>query len=161
MTRQLFTRTVVTGLALLALAWTPSATAGEIGQRIVGGLKIEAELEDAQAMQMLMAGEWMTQQPTKQATHHFEVALSDPKYGGRIPYAAVSATFVNLATKATFAKRLDAMYGDQLHYGANVKLPKGRYSVAVTVRPPTLMREGESLNRWLKPAKTLFTFTVA
>ena len=142
------------------LAWAPAAPAGEIGQRVVGGMKIEAELEAGQAMQMQMGGEWMTERP-KPSERHFEVALVDPKYGGRIPYATVTAKFTNLTTKASFTKRLIAMYGDQLHYGSNVVLPKGRYSVALTVGAPTLMREGESLDRWLKPVHAQFTFTVA
>jgi len=160
MTKRLLTWRAASVLTLLALGLTPSATAGVIGERLAGGMKIEAVLEEAQTMQMLMAGEWMTEKPAKGATHHFEVALIDPKYGGRIPYATVSATFVNLATKATFATRLEAMYGDELHYGTNVKLAKGRYSVALRVKPPALMREGESLDRWLAPVKTRFTFTV-
>jgi hypothetical protein len=154
MRRQQFAGLLIIVLAVSGLAWAPSAAADEIGGRIVGGMKIEAEIEDAEAMQMFTAGRWMIHEPAKGATHHFEVILSDP-------YAGVTATFVNLATKAKFAKRLDAMYGKQLHYGANVSLASGRYRVAVAVGPPALMREGEALNRWLSPVKTLFTFTVA
>ncbi len=142
------------------LGQTQSA-ADEIGEKTVGGMKIEAELEDAEAMQMLMNGEWMVQQPSTGDTHHFEVALVDPKNGGRIPYAGVSAIFVNTKTGARFVKRLDAMYGDSLHYGANVKLGKGSYTASVKVQPPTLMREGEGLNRWLKPVQATFAFQVS
>lgn len=137
-----------------------SSLSDEIGTLTVGGMKIEAELEEAETMQMLMNGEWIIQQPGKDETHHFEVALVDPAFGGRIPYAKVSATFRSLKTGTTFAKRLDAMYGDNLHYGANVKLTKGRYVVTVRVQPPALMREGEGLNKWLKAVKAQFRFTV-
>jgi len=138
-----------------------SAPAGEIGAKTVGGMKLEPELEDAQTMQMLMGGKWMMQRPGPSDTHHFEVALIDPKFGGRIPYAGVTATFVNLKSKATFAKRLDPMYGDNLHYGANVKLAAGDYKVTVNVRPPSLMREGEGLNRWLRPVRAEFRVKVS
>jgi len=103
-------------------------------------------------MQMLMNGEWMIQQPARDETPHFEVALVEPKSGGRVPYARVSAVFRSLKTGTTFAKLLDPMYGDNLHHGANVTLAAGTYRV---------MREGEGLNRWLKAVQTQFRLNVA
>lgn len=132
----------------------------EIGVRTVGGMKIEAELEQPEAMQMLMGGSWMIQQPASGETHHFEVVLEDPRFGGRIPYAGVSARFVSQATKASFTKRLEPMYGKNLHYGANVALAPGGYRVTISVRPPALARVGEAVNRWLKPVSATFAFEV-
>lgn len=150
----------IAAIATSSVLSQPSAVADEIGARTVGGMEIEAELEEPEEGQMLMGGQWMIQEPAQGDTHHFEVALIEPKFGGRIPYAKVTATFLNLKTGGKFAKRLDPMYGKNFHYGANVRLAHGTYRVTVKVQPPALMRVGEALNKWLKPVTAEFRFTV-
>jgi hypothetical protein len=152
---------VASGIVLgLSLVHSPMVFAAKVGERVVGGMRIVVELEKPAMMRMLMQGMWMMRKPETGVTHHFEVVLEDPEFGGRIPYARVSAAFENLRTKSRFTKRLDPMYGEKLHYGADVRLARATYKVLVTVRPPTMMRMEAALNKWLQPVQAEFTFDV-
>lgn len=158
-------RSFLAGLLVLTLSlplpYLASANRyGKLGAAVVGGMKIEVETEEPEKMQGLMGGSWMMMEPAKNDTHHFEVKLIDPQFGNRIPYAQVRATFVNLSTGARFEKAMEAMFGKNIHYGANLNLPPGKYRVTLYIDPPTMMREGEALNKWLKPVEAQFEFTV-
>ncbi len=133
----------------------------EIGKKVVQGMKIRVWLEKPQKMQMLMKGMWMTYRPQAGAlTHHLGVDLIVPENGARIPYAKVSTTLTNSKSGKKTVKKLPAMFGKRLFYGANLKLAPGKYDLVVRVNPPTLMRMEGAMNKWVKPIEAKFTLTV-
>ena len=152
-------------LAALVMVGFSAARVGgaekiEVGETVVGGMEIKAELEEPSEMQMLMKGKWRLIKPAKGDTHHLEVKTSVPGKGYRIPYSDVTATFIDLQSKEKFLKKAHPMFGGNFHYGVNVTLKKGKYEAIIDVAPSTMMRMEESLNKWMKPVQAKFQFEV-
>ncbi len=92
-------------------------------------------------------------EPRPEDTMHFMVLLSDGETGERIPYAAVWATFTDEQGQIVFDERMWPMISQNMgtHYGTNVPLPEGRYTVQVQIGPPQAARHPEYADRWLEP----------
>ena len=143
-----------------------------VGKQVIEDMRISVELERPKMMQMMMKGMgemgrmagmggWKTFRPKAgELTHHLTLVLAVPTTGERIPYAEVSATIVNVQTKDKMEKKLPAMFGENLIYGTNVFLKPGKYDLAITVEPPSVMRIEGGFDKWLKPIQANFSFQV-
>ncbi|MBI4277140.1 MAG: iron transporter [Armatimonadetes bacterium] len=144
-------------VAAASLGLSPVTMAGEedlVVRKVVNDLEVALYMEKPKDMVMAdgmaMSG--------GHSTHHLEVKVFDAKSKACVPYLAITATVTSPEGKA-FTVEVPAMIGDAFHYGTNVSLPaKGTYTIALSLRPPKLMRYAKSKDRWAKPASLTAKF---
>ena len=101
-----------------------------------------------------------TVKPSKKASMHLMVMLSDQQGGVPIPYASVWAT-ISKAGKVVYDERQWPMLSRYMgpHYGNDVTLPgAGSYQLTLLISPPQAARHMEYANVWLKPHRVTMTF---
>ena len=124
-------------------------------------MNIRVWLDKPKQMQMQMQGMWQTFRPKAgELTHHLGIDLTDSRSGGAIPTAVIKVNLTHRKSGKQIAKKLPAMFGKRLIYGANVRLEKGKYDLVVEIDPPTIMRMGPSINKWQTPVEAKFTFEI-
>lgn len=168
----------VIGGALAASACWASAVPAETGEQdssreptVVGSrtvypqspnaMTVTLKIGPAKDMHMPHQGVWVKMGPLAGERYHFEVDVEEPATGHRILYAHVRVRAVNADTMKGIDLELHPMWGpDGVHYGVNAFLPgDGRYTVVVTVDPPTFAREAPAF-QFMWPVKAEFSLAV-
>jgi hypothetical protein len=84
-------------------------------------------------------------EPDAEATHHIEVIPRETATGRILPDVPVSVEIVDAGGKVVDSARLNFLHSTFFHYANNFRVPEeGRYSLRVTLEPPTFFRHGEA-----------------
>jgi mono/diheme cytochrome c family protein len=90
------------------------------------------------------------------APGHLMAFVSDRTTGEPVPYVPVTAT-IRAAGKPARAVKLSPMLGGPgFHYGADVTLPDGRHTVALTIGPASMQVMASARGRFAKPVTVVF-----
>jgi uncharacterized protein involved in high-affinity Fe2+ transport len=131
-----------------------------LGTGIWQGMKIQARAMTAVPFVVFDGTRERMVKPSKDASFHLMIDLSDARTHVAIPYATVWAS-IHKDGKLVYDERQWPMISEYMgpHYGNNVALPgPGRYQLSLLVSPPVSARHIEYRNVWLKPHRLTMTF---
>ncbi|HEX5770034.1 MAG TPA: iron transporter [Nocardioidaceae bacterium] len=84
-------------------------------------------------------------EPDAEATHHIEVIPTETATGRIVPDVPITVEIVDADGNVVDSARLNFLHSTFFHYANNFRVPEeGRYSLRVTLEPPTFFRHGEA-----------------
>lgn len=154
-----------------APAVTPLETSFEPGDDVLFALSEARELVEtdqyrvgfiAEAPEPLWfweEGELVQQPITEDMNHHLEIVLLDKASNRIIIDAPVSVTLTNVESGETITFEPRSLLSEFFHYGANVAVPAGEYTVTAEIGVPDFGRHPEGI--FDEPEMAQFTQTFA
>lgn len=115
------------------------------GQAETGEWTVSYIVEAAEPWHEAHDGETHFREPTAQETHHIEIIPTETATGRIVPDVPITLQVLDAEGKVVDEKQLQFLHSTFFHYANNFRIPEeGRYSLRVTLEPPTFFRHGEA-----------------
>lgn len=160
------------GTIFEAPAVTPLETSFQPGDDVLLALSEARELVETEQYRVGFIAEapeplwyWQDGAPVEQpisedANHHLEIALFDKESNRVIIDAPVSVTLTNVDTDETISFESRPLLSEFFHYGANVAVPAGEYTVTADIGVPDVGRHSEGVFDEPETAEFTQTFSL-